>query len=87
MTKQSSAAPVQNPEPEFAAFLAIDWADQKHCWSLQVPGSQQVERGELDNTPEAIEVWMTEWRLRFEGRPLAVALEQRRGALVAMLSK
>jgi hypothetical protein len=60
MTKQSSAAPpVQNPEPEFAAFVAIDWADQKHYWSLQVTGSRQIERGQLDNTPEAIEVWVT----------------------------
>jgi hypothetical protein len=88
MTKQSSAAsPVQNPEPEFAAFVAIDWADQKHYWSLQVPSSRQIERGQLDNTPEAIEGWITELRLRFGDRPLAVALEQCRGALVAMLSK
>jgi transposase len=88
MNKQSSAAlSLQNPEPEFAAFVAIDWADQKHFGSLQVPGSREIERGELDNTPEAIELWVTEWHRRFEGRPLAVALEQRRGALVAMLSK
>jgi Transposase/Transposase IS116/IS110/IS902 family len=88
MTKQNSAVPpIQNPEPEFAAFVAIDWADQKHFWSLQVPGSQQIERGEWDNTPEAIEVWGTELHLRFGGRPLAVALEQRRGALVAILSQ
>ena len=80
MRKQSSAAPpVQNPEPEFAAFVAIDWADQKHYWSLQVPGSRQIERGELDNTPEAIEVWLAELHRRFGDRPLAVALEQRRG--------
>ncbi len=79
--------PIQNPEPEFAAFVAIDWADQKHYWSLQVPGLQQIERGAWDNMPEAIEVGVTELHLRLGGRPLAVALEQRRGALVAMLSK
>jgi transposase len=50
-------------------------------------GSTQIERGELDNAPEAIEVWIAELQLRFGERPLAVALEQRRGALVAMLSK
>jgi transposase len=88
MMEQNLPAPlIQNPEPEFAAFVAIDWADKKHYWSLQVPGSQRIERGELDNTPEAIEVWATELHLRFGGRPLAVALEQCRGALVAMLSK
>ena len=85
--ENSQALPAQNPEPAFAALVAIDWADKKHYWSLQVAGSKQIERGDLDNTPEAIEVWVTELRRRFQGRPLGVALEQRRGALVAMLSK
>jgi len=88
VTEQNSAAsPIQDPEPGFAAWVAIDWADQKHYWSLQVAGSNRIERGELDNTPEAIEVWVTELHLRFGEQPLALALEQRRGALVAMLSK
>jgi transposase len=74
-------------EPEFAAFIAIDWANQKHYWSLRAASSNAIERGELDNTPEAVEVWMAQLRLRFAERPIAVALEQRRGALAAMLSK
>jgi transposase len=82
-TRQAS----QKEEPEFAAFVAIDWADKKHYWSLRVAGSKQIERGAVENTPEAMEVWAAEWGMRFESRPLAVALEQRRGALVAMLSK
>jgi len=79
--------PEQNREPEFAAYVAIDWADKKHYWSLRLAGSKKIERGELDNTPEAVEAWVTELSARLEQRPLAVALEQRRGALVAMLSK
>ena len=74
-------------EPEFAAFVAIDWADQKHYWSLQVVGQEGIQRGILDHTPEAVEVWIMELHLRFGGRPLAVALEQRRGVLAVMLSK
>lgn len=27
-------------ESEFVAFVAIDWADQKHAWVLQLPGHQ-----------------------------------------------
>jgi transposase len=88
MNEQSSPVlPAQNPDPEFAAFVAIDWADKKHYWSLQMASSKKIERGELDNTPEAVEVWVTELSLRFGERPVAVALEQRRGPLVAMLSK
>src|SRR5260370_12109115 len=76
-----------NPEPEFAAFVAIDWADRKAYWSLREAGSKQVERGEVENSREAMEVWAAQWSARFESRPIAVALEQSRGGVVAMLSK
>ena len=74
-------------EPAFAAFVAIDWADKKHAWALQTPGSRLVEEGELVNTPEAIEVWAAGLAQRFPHQPIAVGLEQRRGAVIAMLSK
>ena len=74
-------------EPEWAAFAAIDWADQKHFWRLVPAGSQAFEQGELENTPEAVEVWAATLQQRFGGRPIAVCLEQSRGALVYMLSK
>jgi transposase len=47
----------------------------------------KLHRGELDHTPEAIQVWAAELEQRFAGRPVAIALEQARGSLVAMLSK
>ncbi len=82
---------IMNPSPpstiEFAAFVALDWADQKHAWALQVAGEARVQYGELENTPEAIEVWASELEQRFGGRPIALALEQPRGAVVAVLSK
>jgi Transposase len=74
-------------EPEWAAFVAIDWADQKHYWKLKEAGSQQCQRGELAHTPEALESWAAELCTRFGGRPVAVCLEQSRGSLVYMLAK
>jgi transposase len=74
-------------QTEFAAFVAIDWADQKHAWALESTGSSNRESGTIDHTPEAVDVWATELRLRFNGQPVAVALEQSRGALVFMLTK
>jgi transposase len=47
----------------------------------------QEQRGELKNTPEAVQEWAAGLAQRFLGRLIAVALEQARGALVAMLSK
>jgi transposase len=41
----------------------------------------------LENTPEAVEVWAASLQQRFDGRPIAVCLEQGRGALIYMLSK
>lgn len=74
-------------ETEFAALVAIDWADQKHAWALQITAGSKIEMGTVDHTPEAIDVWATELRLRFGGQSVAVALEQSRGSLVFMLAK
>jgi len=30
------------PEPQWAAFVALDWADQKHYWRLAEASSQSV---------------------------------------------
>jgi transposase len=74
-------------EPQFAAFVGMDWADQKHVWCLEAAGSQQRECGEVEHTPEAVEAWVGQLCQRFGSRPIAVAVEQSRGALVFMLSK
>ena len=71
----------------FAAFVAIDWADQKHAWMLQVAGSSARQAGTIDHTPEAVDLWAAELRLRFGGQSVAIALEQSRGPLVFMLTK
>ncbi len=74
---------------EFAAFVALDWGDQKHCWALLPAPSHGggPERGELENTPEAIELWASLLADRFPGQPVAVALEQQHGAVVYMLRR
>jgi transposase len=74
-------------EPEYAAFVAIDWADREHAWALEVAGSGKREHGKLKQTPEAIDTWAVELAARFGGRPIAVGLEQARGALIYALQK
>ena len=49
---------ILRPEPQFAAFVGIDWADQKHAWCLQSAGGMQRESGEVEHTPEAVEAWV-----------------------------
>lgn len=88
MSTESQALGVRQAkeEAEFAAYIGIDWADQKHFWAMQTADGQR-HRGTLDNTPEAVEVWATELAQRFGGQPIAVALEQARGAVIAKLLK
>jgi transposase len=72
-------------QENYAAFVAIDWADRKHDWSLQVAGQTEKETGTLEQKPEAIGGWVAKLRERFGGRPLALAVEQSRGALIHAL--
>jgi len=74
-------------EPEWAAFAAIDWADQQHTWTLVPAGSSLPQRGKVENTPEALHLWATALSVQFGGRPIAVCLEQCRGLLIYALSK
>jgi len=83
----SDMTPLPSPEPDWAAFVAIDWADQKHCWKLCAAGSGKYEDGTMENTPEVLVDWATKLRDRFGGRPIAVGLEQSRGPLVYALGK
>src|SRR5215831_4810727 len=82
-----SKSEVLGQELQFAALVGIDWADQKHAWCLQAAGTTERENGEVEHTPEAIEAWVGQLCRRFDNRPIAVAVEQVKGALVFMLSK
>ena len=70
---------------EIAAFVGLDWADQKHAITLQEPGSDRRDRFTLEHTPEALQSWIQSLRDRFGGRPVAIAVEQKRGALIYAL--
>src|SRR5262245_3275320 len=76
---------MSKPNMEIAAFVGLDWADQKHVVTLQEAGSDQRQRFTVDQTPEALQNWIQLLRDRFAGRPVAFAVEQKRGALIYAL--
>jgi transposase len=82
----TSSTQPQN-EPEYVALVAIDWADKKHVWSLEVTATNRRECGSIAHTPEAVEAWVTSLHSRFGERPIGIAVEQSRGALLYMLTK
>jgi hypothetical protein len=72
---------------EYAALVGLDWADREHAWVLQWGDTGARERGRLEQTPEAVERWLSELMVRLDGRRIAVAIEQKHGAVVWMLLK
>lgn len=72
-------------DSEIACFIGLDWADQKHDLCLCPADSSKYEKSVIEHRPETLAQWIHELRQRFGGRPVAIALEQSRGALVAAL--
>lgn len=72
-------------ESSFAAWMGLDWGDQCHWVCLRCEGSDQVKSFPLEQKPTAIHQWVAQLRLRFGGRPVAIVLEQSRGALLYAL--
>ena len=70
---------------EFAAFLGIDWADEKHDLCLLSAEGGAAHHSTLAQKPAAIAAWAAELRQRYGSRPVAVCLEQSRGALIGAL--
>ena len=72
--------------PAFAAYIGIDWADQKHDVCLKAAGGDEREFSVLAHRPEAIEHWARSLQRRFHG-PIAVCLELAQGPIVSALLK
>src|SRR5215475_12178023 len=72
---------------EFAAFIGLDWADAKHDICLQVADCDTREFTVLDHQPEVIDAWVTDLLQRFQGQPIAIALELNKGPIVEALRK
>jgi transposase len=72
-------------ENEFAALIGIDWGDREHHVALWDVEQRAGQKYSIEQTPEALHGWIDSLRKRFGGRPLAMAVEQSRGALVYAL--
>ena len=69
--------------PEFAAYVGLDWGDKKHALAWTAGSSKTApQTGTLVNSPEVLHAWLQEVGQRFEGRPVALAVETSRGPLI-----
>lgn len=71
----------------FAAYIGLDWSDQKHDLCLVNPATGEQESSVIKQTPEAIDEWARGLRTRFRGERIALCLEQSRGPLIYALLK
>ena len=83
MRQQNISTP--STPPVYAAFVGLDWGDEKHALSLCAADATVIERTTLPQTPEALADWANVLRSRFPSGKIALCLEQARGALLAGL--
>ena len=72
-------------DQELAAYVGLDWGDQRHAVQLQPAAGGPVEQLELEQRPHVRHGWVAQLRERFSGRPVGIAIEQRRGAVIHAL--
>jgi len=72
-------------EETIAAYIGLDWADSEHEVTMLVVETGEVESRKLKQESEALADWVQSLRERFSGRKVAIAIEQRKGALIYAL--
>ena len=70
---------------DYAAYIGLDWGSEKHSIAIKADGSSEIERYGLKQTPEDLHDWVIKLRDKFGGRPVAVAIEQTKGAVIHAL--
>ena len=72
------------PAPAPVAWIGLDWGHQTHAFVLQ-EGSHPPTEGTLTHSAETLHTWLHDLAQRFGGRPVALAIEASRGAVIQAL--
>jgi len=78
------ASPAVTP-PDYALMIAIDRADTTHDVCVLDPRTHMRTHRDLEQTPAVLHAWLQDLQRRSPGQRLAVALEQKTGALLNVL--
>lgn len=73
-----------NPN-NYAAFVAIDWGDKTHAFAIQTVGIERRQTGQIEASAEALHGWLETMKQTYSGRPVALAIEAGRNALIHAL--
>lgn len=72
---------------DFAALIAIDWADSKHDICELEHQNNTPSFTVISSKPEAINTWANALKEKYKGQRIAVACELKKGPLIYALSK
>lgn len=72
-------------EQEITVYVGVDWGDEWHSVHLQAEGGTKIEHFELEQKPDVLHEWVAQLRQRAGGRKVAIAIEQRKGAVIHAL--
>jgi transposase len=75
-----------DPAPTPVAWIGLDWGHQTHAFALQ-DHSGLGEEGTLPQSAESLHQWLRGLAGRFGGRPVALAIEASRGAVIHALAQ
>jgi hypothetical protein len=76
--------PASQEVPAPQAWIGLDWGNQQHAFALQ-DRSGHGERGLLVHSSENLHQWLQDIGRRYGGRPVALAIEASRGAVIHAL--
>jgi transposase len=77
-------SPAKTP-PAYSLLIAIDWADKTHDVCVLDPNTQQRTHYEVEHTPNSLHAWLRDLYQRIPSQTIAIALEQKTGALINFL--
>ena len=77
--------PSQPPQAiDAVAWIGWDWGDQQHAFALQDRDGTS-ESGTIPHSAENLHQWLGRLAERYGGRPVALAIEASRGAVIHAL--
>jgi transposase len=69
---------------KIVAYIGLDWGDEQHSVHLQTADGT-IEHRELEQKPDVLHAWVADLQHRFSGGKIAIAIEQRKGAVMHAL--
>ncbi len=72
-------------QPELAAFVGLDWADEQHAVCLRVAATQETRTFTIEQQPEKLHEWVARLRHEFGDQKVGIAIEKSRGGLIYAL--